>query len=114
MTIPLPSTELKENDPTNLLHHKVCERCKKNKLYKGFNRAFGCCGECVTVADYDAIQPEISRLLRGFSPLEKQNILRECFYRERYRKLNKIKPEEFNGQANKEDHRESGQGIETP
>jgi hypothetical protein len=64
---------------------RICERCNVDKKTKEFNPAFGCCKECVTEADYDRVQPEISKLMRGFSPLEKQSILREALMMDRQR-----------------------------
>lgn len=81
MTIQIPPVQTK-NEIAALKGNKICDRCQQEKPFKQFNRAFGYCKQCITDADYDTIQPEISKILRGFSPLEKQNILRECFYRE--------------------------------
>lgn len=86
--------------------NRICERCDQEKSSNLFNPAFSCCNGCVTEADYDSIQPEISKLMRGFSPLEKQNILRESFYCALERTKNTQQHENKNGQANQENRKD--------
>jgi len=69
-----------------------CRRCKGVSKTSQFNPAFDCCKGCVTVADYDNVQSEVSKIMRGFSAQEKSEIMREAF------EANKRRNEVLSGQ----------------
>ena len=58
---------------------KKCSRCKKVMKNSNINLAFDCCKNCVNDKDLDSLQPDITRLMRGFSAREKVEIMREAF-----------------------------------
>jgi len=65
---------------------KECKRCNTVHRQKDFNPAFDCCKTCVTTADLDNLQPEITQIMRGFSAQEKSEIMREAFRAHRQKK----------------------------
>lgn len=65
---------------------KECKRCQSVTRQSNFNAAFDCCKQCVTTEDLDRLQPEITQIMRGFSPKEKAEIMREAFMASKRRK----------------------------
>lgn len=88
---------------------KECKRCQTVMRHSEFNTAFDCCKKCVGTEDYDRLQPEISKLMRGFSAQDKSEIIREAFMESKKR----IK-EALYGQKDKEGSQGDGQKNGSP